>query len=130
MSPGHERFVRNMVSGLSRVDLGLLAVAADDGVMPQTIEHIIVLSLLGVKRLVIAITKADRSDEERIEEVGRAAGSLAREHGIDVRHVVPTSIPGNAGIRELRRLLESEADSISSSPGRRRVSASRSIGPS
>ncbi len=110
--PGHERFVRNMVSGLSRVDLGLLAVAADDGVMPQTIEHVIVLSLLGVKRLVIAITKADRSDEERIEEVGRAAGSLAQEYGIDVRHVVPISIPDNTGIPKLRRLLESEADSI------------------
>ncbi len=60
--PGHERFVRHMVAGASGVDGYLLCVAADDGVMPQTREHLTVLRLLGVTRGVVAITKADLRD--------------------------------------------------------------------
>src|SRR4051794_21405173 len=60
--PGHERFVRTMVAGASGVDLFLLCVAADDGVMPQTREHMAVLRQLGVERGVVAITKADAAD--------------------------------------------------------------------
>jgi len=60
--PGHERFVRTMVAGASGIDLFLLAVAADDGVMPQTREHAAVLEALGVRRGVVAITKADLAD--------------------------------------------------------------------
>jgi selenocysteine-specific elongation factor len=59
--PGHERFVRTMVAGATGVDLYLMVVAADDGVMPQTREHAAVLHALGVTRGVIAITKADRA---------------------------------------------------------------------
>src|SRR5580704_1410532 len=62
--PGHERFVRTMVAGASGVDLFLFVVAADDGVMPQTIEHADVLRALGVDRGVIAITKSDLADPE------------------------------------------------------------------
>src|SRR3712207_6294073 len=60
--PGHERFVRTMVAGATGIDLFLLAVAADDGVMPQTREHAEVLRALGVTRGVVAITKADLMD--------------------------------------------------------------------
>ena len=109
--PGHERFVRNMVAGLSRVDLGLLAVAADDGVMPQTSEHVAVLSLLGVRQMVIAVTKADRSAGERIAHIAGAARDLARDHGIDVRAVVPTSVFDRRGLPALRRHLEEAARS-------------------
>ncbi len=62
--PGHERFVRTMVAGATGIDLFLLCVAADDGVMPQTREHIAVLRALGVKRGVVAITKSDLSRPE------------------------------------------------------------------
>ena len=65
--PGHERFVRTMVAGATGVDLFLLVVAADDGVMPQTVEHLAVLELLGVRRGVVALTKADLVDEELLE---------------------------------------------------------------
>ena len=63
--PGHERFVRNMLAGVASVDLALLVVAADDGPMPQTLEHLAILGLLGVPRIVVALTKIDRVTAER-----------------------------------------------------------------
>ena len=60
--PGHERFVRNMVAGCTGLDLAMLVVAADDGVMPQTIEHVDILDLLGVRGGLIALTKIDMVD--------------------------------------------------------------------
>src|SRR5437773_8308405 len=62
--PGHERFVRTMVAGASGIDLFLLCVAVDDGVMPQTREHLAVLRQLGVEHGVVAVTKADLADPE------------------------------------------------------------------
>src|SRR5919198_6116860 len=70
--PGHERFVRTMVAGATGVDCFLMVVAADDGVMPQTVEHAQVLEALGVRRGVIAVTKADRA------EPGPAAAAAAK----------------------------------------------------
>ena len=67
--PGHERFVKNMVSGATGVDLALLVVAADEGIMPQTAEHLEVLRLLGVERGVVAITTIDLVDSEMAELV-------------------------------------------------------------
>src|SRR3989475_8018238 len=63
--PGHERFIRNMLAGAHGIDLVLLVVAADDGVMPQTEEHLDILHLLGVQHGVVAITKADLVDDAR-----------------------------------------------------------------
>ena len=65
--PGHERFVRTMVAGATGVDLFLLVIAADDGVMPQTVEHLAIIELLGVRDGVVALTKADAVDEELLE---------------------------------------------------------------
>ena len=65
--PGHERFVRTMVAGATGIDLFLLVVAADDGVMPQTVEHLAIIELLGVQRGVVALTKADLVDDELLE---------------------------------------------------------------
>lgn len=85
--PGHERFVHNMLAGASGLDLALLVVAADDGVMPQTREHLAILELLGIPRLLVALTKADRVDAERLAQVGQevsallAAGPFAGEIG-------------------------------------------------
>src|SRR5689334_19851828 len=67
--PGHERFIHTMVAGASGVDAALLVVAADDSVMPQTREHLVLLELLGVRRGVIAITKCDLADAEQLELV-------------------------------------------------------------
>src|ERR671930_674237 len=65
--PGHERFVRTMVAGATGIDLFLLVVAADDGVMPQTREHLAVLTTLGIPSGVVALTKADLAGTEELE---------------------------------------------------------------
>ncbi|NLB28345.1 MAG: GTP-binding protein, partial [Clostridiaceae bacterium] len=67
--PGHEKFISNMLAGAGGIDLALLVVAADEGVMPQTREHLGILSLLGIPHGVIALTKCDLADEELIELV-------------------------------------------------------------
>ena len=67
--PGHERFIKNMLAGAHGIDLVLFTVAADDGVMPQTEEHLDIVHLLGVKMAIFAITKADLVSAERIQEV-------------------------------------------------------------
>ncbi len=74
--PGHERFVHTMVAGATGIDFALLVVAADDGVMPQTREHLAILELLGVERGAIALTKADRVDPMRIGEVQAQVAAL------------------------------------------------------
>src|SRR5256885_8979400 len=96
--PGHERFVRTMVAGASGVDLFLLCVAADDGVMPQTREHVAVLRQLGVAAGVVAITKADLGDPElAAEEVRELVPGAA---------VVPVSAVRGEGVQELLTALE------------------------
>src|SRR5687767_5912654 len=65
--PGHEAFVRTMLAGASGIDLALLVIAADEGPMPQTREHLSILELLGVRRLIVALTKADLVEAEWLE---------------------------------------------------------------
>ena len=105
--PGHERFVRTMVAGASGVDMFLLCIAADDGVMPQTREHLAVLRQLGVADGVVAITKAD------IGEPGLAAEEAA-ELVPGVR-IVPVSAVAGIGLDELRAALDEVASRL---PGR------------
>ena len=105
--PGHERFVRTMVAGATGIDLYLMTVAADDGVMPQTREHATVLAALGVSTGVVAITKADLADPERA-----AAEAAALLPGAEV---VPVSARTGAGLDELRAALDRAAAAV---PGR------------
>ena len=67
--PGHEKFIKNMLAGAGGIDLAMLIIAADDGVMPQTVEHLDILPLLGVKDGLIVITKADTVDPEWLEMI-------------------------------------------------------------
>src|SRR3990172_3308076 len=67
--PGHERFIKNMLAGAGGIDLALLVVAADDGVMPQTREHLAILDLLGVRRRVVGLTKCDLADDDWLDVV-------------------------------------------------------------
>ena len=69
--PGHEKFIRNMLAGVAGIDLGLLVIAADDGVMPQTREHLAILDLLGIKNILIALTKIDRVAPSDLSEVSK-----------------------------------------------------------
>ncbi len=100
--PGHERFVRTMVAGASGVDLYLMVVAADDGVMPQTVEHAAVLSALDVTAGVVAITKVDLADPGRAEREVRA---LLPDAGA----VVPCSAETGAGVAEVAAALDAVA---------------------
>ncbi|GIS36462.1 MAG: hypothetical protein Ct9H90mP7_4700 [Candidatus Neomarinimicrobiota bacterium] len=77
--PGHERFIKNMVAGVSTVHIGLLVIAADDGIMPQTYEHIEILNFLNVKHVIVALNKIDIVDDEWIELVEKDINSLINE---------------------------------------------------
>ena len=109
--PGHERLVRTMVAGATGVACALLVVAADDGVMPQTREHAAILDLLGLDRGVVAITKADRADPDRIAAVTAEIHALLAETGLAAAPVVACSALTGSGIDDLARLLEAAAAS-------------------
>jgi selenocysteine-specific elongation factor len=114
--PGHERFVRTMVAGATGIDLFLLVVAADDGVMPQTREHVAVLEALGVREGVVAITKADLAGPERAEREARAllggVGRRASGVGGEGCEVVPVSVRTGAGLDALRAALDRVAAQV------------------
>ena len=101
--PGHEDFVKNMVSGVGAVDLALFVVAADDGWMPQTEEHLQILSYLGVTRAVVALTKIDLAQDEAAR-VAAVRGKLAGSPFADAP-IVPTSVVNGRGVEALRTAL-------------------------
>lgn len=112
--PGHERFVRNMIAGVMAIDCALMVIAADDGPMPQTLEHLAILDLLGVERLGVALTKIDRVSPERlIQARGEIAGIL--EHGrFASAPVFALSVPTGEGLSALKSWLDDEAARVQS----------------
>ena len=103
--PGHEDFVRNMIAGLGSIDLALLVVAADDGWMPQTEEHLQILTYLGVQRAVIALAKSDLG---RIEIPTEEIRSQLRGTVFADSPIVPTSVRTGKGIENLKSALASQ----------------------
>ncbi len=103
--PGHEDFVRSMLVGASGIDLGLLVIASDEGVMPQTREHLLILQLLQIPRIVVALTKADLVDEEWLSLVRADVESLLRDTELDVAAIVACSARTGKGIAQLRDAL-------------------------
>ncbi len=104
--PGHEKFVRNMLAGATGIDFVLLVVAADDGIMPQTREHLNIVNLLGLKRGLVALTKIDVVPPERCAEVAQHVREMLAATGLASAQVVPVSAYTGEGIGELRdRLL-------------------------
>src|SRR5690242_9176547 len=103
--PGHERFIRSMLAGVCAIDAALLVVAADDGVMPQTLEHVAILGLLGVSHGVVAITKSDRVPPERVEAVGREVRALLASTRLASYAIVPVSSVTGEGLAEVRGAL-------------------------
>jgi selenocysteine-specific elongation factor len=103
--PGHERFVRTMIAGASGIDMFLLVVAADDGPMPQTLEHLAVLRALGVERGVVALTKIDLVDVETRQLAAEAAADL-----VPGAPLVEVSSQTGEGIEELRVALARVAE--------------------
>jgi selenocysteine-specific elongation factor len=109
--PGHERFVRTMVAGATGIDLFLLVVAADDGVMPQTREHLAILELLGIRDGVVAISKRDRVDAETAELVRLELAELLADGPAAGAVVVEVSSRTGEGLEALRQALEEAAGS-------------------
>lgn len=103
--PGHEGFVRAMVAGATGMDLVLLVVAADEGVMPQTREHMAIVRLLGVGAMVVAITKADLVDDEWLELVREDVQDLLEGTPYRDAEVIPTSIRDPASLAALSEAL-------------------------
>ncbi len=114
--PGHERFVKNMVTGVCSVDLALFVVAADDGPMPQTHEHLGILNLLGVERGIIALTKTDLVEEEWVELVTEELPDLVEGTFLADAPIVPVSSETGEGIDELRDLVEREIANVGERP--------------
>ena len=100
--PGHERFVRTMISGATGIDAVLLVVSAAEGIKPQTVEHVDIAGLLGVRQAIVAVTKTDLVSPARAEAVGREAASLARAAGMVSGEPVLTSAITGLGLDLLR----------------------------
>jgi selenocysteine-specific elongation factor len=110
--PGHERFVKNMLAGTSGIDLVLLVVAADEAIKPQTREHFDICRLLGVKRGVIAITKADLVDRDSAEMVQLELEELVKGSFLERGPIVVVSAKSGTGLAELKKALQAEAREI------------------
>ncbi len=103
--PGHEDFVRNMIAGVGSIDLALLVVAADDGWMPQTEEHLEILTYLGVKRAVIALTKSDLG---KIDNASTQIRKQLRDTAFAHSRIIPTSVRTGEGVGILKSALAAE----------------------
>lgn len=110
--PGHERFVHTMVAGAAGIDIALLVVAADDGVMPQTREHLAILDLLGTRRALIALTKTDLATPERLTEVCAQIHEATKETSLAGAAILPVSSATGEGIDALRERLVAEARAL------------------
>ncbi|MGQ9561482.1 MAG: selenocysteine-specific translation elongation factor [Candidatus Oleimicrobiaceae bacterium] len=110
--PGHERFVKNMVAGVSTVHAVLFVVAADDGVMPQTREHLDILTLLELKRGIIALTKIDLVDREWLSLVMSEVRDLVKGTFLEGAPIIPVSSVTGEGIDQLHQALEELIQSI------------------
>jgi selenocysteine-specific elongation factor len=127
--PGHERFIRNMLCGVAGIDFVLLVVAADDGVMPQTREHLAIIDLLGVTKGVVALTKSDRVSPERIAAVTREIRALLAGTGLSSTPILPVSALTGEGVAALKTLLADVArrDLALSPRGNFRLAVDRSF---
>jgi selenocysteine-specific elongation factor len=127
--PGHERFIHTMLAGAGGIDFALLVVAADDGVMPQTREHLAILDLLGVTRGVVVITKADLASEERLLAVEIEVETLVSGTSLAGADVLHASSLTGAGIASLEERLADEALAVGrhNVDGRFRLAVDRSF---
>jgi len=103
--PGHEKFVKNMVAGVSTIDLVLFVIAADDGIMPQTREHLEICQLLQVRRGVVALTKKDLVEPDWLELVQEEIRAFLKKTFLENAPILPVSNITGEGIPELRRTI-------------------------
>ena len=104
--PGHEKFIKNMLAGAGGIDLAMLVVAADEGFMPQTVEHLGILSLLGIKEGLVVITKADMVDPEWVEMIREDVKEQVKGTFLENKPIMAVSAYTGEGIAELRAHLK------------------------
>lgn len=107
--PGHERFIRNMVAGASGIDLVMLVISADEGVMPQTREHLEICEFLGIKNGFVVLTKADLVDEEWLEFVKEEVREFLKGTFLEGAPIIPFSAVTLQGREEILKVLEEMA---------------------
>ena len=120
--PGHERFIKNMLAGVGGIHVAMLVVAADEGVMPQTREHLDILDLLDVERGVVALTKIDLVDDEWAELVSEEVTELLADTNLAEAPIVPCSALRGDGIDDLQATLDAVIDDL---PGVRDIGRPR-----
>ncbi|EMN5548032.1 selenocysteine-specific translation elongation factor [Enterobacter cloacae] len=125
--PGHEKFLSNMLAGVGGIDHALLVVACDDGVMAQTREHLAILQLTGNPQLTVALTKADRVDATRINEVREAVQATLREYGFTDAALFETVATEGRGIDALRHHLQQLSSREHASDHRFRLAIDRAF---
>lgn len=109
--PGHERFIGNMLAGVGGVDLTLLVIAANEGVMPQTREHVAILDLLEIKKGVVAVTKTDLVDEEWLDLVKMDIEELLKPTTLAGSPIVPVSVMAKQGLPEIKAEIDKQLES-------------------
>ena len=110
--PGHSRFISNMLAGVPAIEHALLVVALDDGVMPQTIEHLEILQLLNIGQGSIVLTKTDRTDPSRLAQVRHQLKQLVAGTFLQQADIYPVSALSGEGIEPLRLALEAAAEAL------------------
>lgn len=110
--PGHEQFIRNMMAGASGIDMALLIIAADEGVMPQTVEHLNILSLLGIHKGVVVLTKVDMVDAEWLDMVREDVKKLLAGSSFSTAPLLAVSARTGENIEELKLLLDKVAGEV------------------
>jgi selenocysteine-specific elongation factor len=119
--PGHRDFIDNMLAGVGGVDAALLVIAADEGPMPQTREHLAILDLLGVQAGIVALTMIDRvTDPGRLEPLRREIAALLEPTGLRGAEILPVSARTGEGIPELKRALQTVLENLPPRPDRGR----------
>ncbi|NPV42876.1 MAG: selenocysteine-specific translation elongation factor [Firmicutes bacterium] len=110
--PGHERFIKNMLAGVSGIDLVLLVVAADEGMMPQTFEHLNILSFLNIKKGVIVVTKKDLVDDDWLQLVTQDIHEEVKGTFLEGSPVIPVSSKTGEGLQELVEVIDAMTEAI------------------
>jgi len=114
--PGHEKFIRNMVAGATGIDLVILVIAADEGVMPQTKEHLEICELLGIKDGVVVITKIDLVDKEWLELVKEEVEKFLKDTFLKNAPIIYFSAVTGEGKEELLKILDEKASQVIMKP--------------
>jgi len=110
--PGHEKFIKNMLAGTVGMDIVLLVIAADEGVMPQTVEHLAILDLLGVKKGFVVLTKTDLVEEEWLKLVIEDTRENLKGTFLEKSPIIPVSSTKKTGIKEAIKLIDEMADEV------------------